>query len=475
MKKLMKYVLPSLLISTTCFADKVKLLEKNDEALQARVDLIQNAKKEIFVEYYEVASDSLSLTGLSMLRKAAEGGVKVKILIDNMHNSLSDAEMAAVLGISDSTKASENIEIKVFNPLHSLNPLHLTYRNHDKLMNIDGEMMIVGGRNVAKNYFGKAKSAELNFKDADALVVGDAAKESKQYFMDLWTKNPEVKKVNLNRYSYAGLNNNCSGEDSTNCINQRESALNEIKAAHEKLNVYLEKFMSGKAWVKTEAISEMFKDLEDIKNVKFAYSDPSKSMKNVENKLSAQIMQSFSLHAKENILIVTPYLYPTEDELKSLEKLSAAGIKIKIVTNSLASTDVVLVHVAYLSIKKRLTDMGIEIYEFKGPEILHCKGVVIDDKISMIGSFNFDRRSALINREIGVRIGGLNDDGSKFTKEFVNFINEEIIANSTLVSKDKIEYSTKDLDDAISDKKKKEFDVELKNPMLHFEFGKKQI
>ncbi len=475
MKKLIKYVLPSLLISTTCFADKVKLLEKNDEALQARVDLIQNAKSEIFVEYYEVASDSLSLTGLSMLRKAAENGVKVKILIDNMHNSLSDAEMAAVLGISDSSAANENIEIKVFNPLHSLNPFHLTYRNHDKLMNIDGEMMIIGGRNVAKNYFGKAKSAELNFKDADALVVGDSAAESKQYFLDLWNKNPEVKKVNLNRYSYYSLNASCIGEDSTICQNQKDFAIKEVKAAHDKLNSYLEVFMSGKAWVKTEAISEMLSDLEDIKHVKFAYNDPSKSMKHVENKLSAQIMQSFSIHAQQNILIVTPYLYPTEDELQNLEKLSASGIKIKIVTNSLTSTDVVLVHVAYLSIKKRLTDMGIEIYEFKGPEILHCKAVVIDDKISMMGSFNFDRRSALINREIGVRIGGLNDDPTQFTKELIKFINEEIIANSTLVSKDKIEYSTKDLDDKVSDKKKKEFENESQNPMLHFEYGKKQI
>ena len=188
-----------MLISGNCLADKTKLLETNEEGLQARVDLIQNAKSEILVEYYEVASDALSLTGLSLLRQAAERGVKVKILIDSLHNSLKDVEMAAIM--------SKNIEIRVYNPLHSLNLYHLLYRNHDKLLNIDGNtdnaFMIIGGRNAAKNYFGKA--TDLNFKDADALVSGKSANESYKYFMTLWNTNPEVKKVNLHKYSKDNL------------------------------------------------------------------------------------------------------------------------------------------------------------------------------------------------------------------------------------------------------------------------------
>jgi cardiolipin synthase C len=474
-KNLLKYILPTVFMSATCFADKVKLLENNQEALQARLDLITHAKKEIFVEYYEVASDTVSLTGLALLRLVAENGVKVKILIDHMHNGLTEAEMAAALGISETSKANENIEIKVFNPLHTMNPLHLTYRNHDKLLNIDGEMMIVGGRNVSENYFGKSDDRSKNFKDADALIVGNSAKESRQYFLDLWNLNPDVRSINLYGYSFDSLNQICAAETPEPCQDDQLKRTKDIKAAQVKLGKYFRQLALGYYDVKQEPIGKMLRDLEDIKNVHFAFNDPTKTMKYVENKLSDQIMKSFEKYAKNNILIMTPYLYPTEDELNTLEKLSAAGVKIKIVTNSLASTDVVLVHAAYLTIKKKLTDMGIEIYEFKGPEILHCKGVVIDDKISLMGSFNFDRRSALLNREIGVRIGDANGESSSFTKEFVQFINTEIIANSVLVSKDKIEYSTEDLDKNIPESKKEELKFKKGSWLLKSGYGRKQI
>ena len=230
--------------------------------------------------------------------------------------------------------------------------------------------------------------------------------------------------------------------------------------AHLKIASYLEVFKSGKAWVQAQPLSEMLKDLEDVESVHFAFNDPAKIMKKVENKLSAQIMDSMLLRAKESILIVTPYLYPTEEELLKLEQIAANGIKIKIVTNSLASTDVVLVHAAFLTIKKRLTDMGAEILLFKGPEILHCKGAVIDGKISMIGSFNFDRRSANINREIGIRVGEVNSEASRFTKKFSKFIQDEIITNSVQVTADKRELSTAEIDSLATDAKKAELEIE---------------
>lgn len=457
---ILKAIIPCMLFSAPCFADKIKLLENNTEALQARVDLIQNAKKEILVEYYEVASDSLSLTGLALLKEAAGRGVKVKILIDSMHNSLSNAEMAAMLGVDQSSEIAKNIEIKMFNPLHTLNPLHLTYRNHDKLMNVDGEtdhaMMIVGGRNVAKNYFGKSK--DFNFKDADALVQGSSAQVSRKYFMDLWEKNPEVKNVQLYNYSRQSLEGSCNSEGG-NC-DQVERAREEIAAAHVKLASYLDVFHSGKAWVQSEPISEMLKDLEDVDSIRFAFNDPSKIMKKVEIKLSEQIMGSLLQRAKENILIVTPYLFPTEEELTKLEAIAASGVKIKIVTNSLASTDVVLVHAAFLTIKKRLADMGAEIYLYKGPEILHCKGAIIDNKISMIGSFNFDRRSANINREIGIRVGEVGSHASKFTQEFAAFVDKDILANSVLAVSQKKELDTSEIDSLVTDAKKQELEIE---------------
>lgn len=451
---LAKVILPCLLFSATSFADKIKLLDNNTDALQARVDLIQNAKHEILVEYFEVASDALSRTGLALLKEAAHRGVKVKILIDNMHNTLTYPEMAAMLGVDQDPETAKNIEIRVFNPLQYINVLHLTYRNHDKLMTIDGEtddaIMIVGGRNVAENYFGKSK--KYNFKDADALVSGNSAKVSRKYFMDLWEKNPEVKAVQLYDYSRLSLEKACYGEDSS--CDKVAAARQATAKAHESLASYLDVFNKGAAWVKSQPISEMLNSLEEVETIRFAFNDPTKTMSKVEVKLSTQIMDSLLLRAKESILIVTPYLFPTEAELVQLEAIAASGVKIKIVTNSLASTDVVLVHAAFLTIKKRLADMGAEIYLYKGPDILHCKGAIIDNKISMIGSFNFDRRSAQINREIGIRVGEVNSDASVFTKNFAKFIEDEILANSVLAVSQKTELATPELDALASDAKK---------------------
>lgn len=423
----------TLFLSSNCFADKIKLLETNQEALQARVDLIQNAKSEILVEYYEVADDALSLTGLSLLRQAAERGVKVKILIDGLHNFLTNIDMAAMM--------TKNIEIKVYNPLRVVNPMHLIYRNHDKLLNIDGNTddayMIIGGRNAARNYFGKA--TDVNFKDADALVSGKSANESYKYFMLLWNENPEVKKVKIKPHS-----------------------VDEVQNASDKITSYLDFFKAGNAWVKEEPISELLKDIEEVSDVHFVFNDPTKSMRHIDNKLSDQIGNSLLRNTFKSLTIVTPYLFPTDDELKVFESLALRGVKITIVTNSLASTDVVLVYAAFLTVRKRLADMGIELYLYRGPDTIHAKGAILDEKISFIGSFNLDKKSAEINREIGIRVGLDSNITTGFTNDFSQFINEKVIGNSFLAAKDKNEFSLEEFDSNVSAEKKKKLESSKK-------------
>jgi phosphatidylserine/phosphatidylglycerophosphate/cardiolipin synthase-like enzyme len=128
----------------------------------------------------------------------------------------------------------------------------------------------------------------------------------------------------------------------------------------------------------------------------------------------------------------------------------------------LQSTDVVIVHAALLTIKKRLADMGVELYLYKGPETLHAKGAIIDDKISLIGSFNFDKKSAEINREIGIRVGANGAFTTEFTKEFSAFINTQVIGNSFLAAKDGVEFSLVEFDSNVSKTKKKTFNFSKK-------------
>jgi phosphatidylserine/phosphatidylglycerophosphate/cardiolipin synthase-like enzyme len=444
-------------ISNSIFANKIKLLEQNTEALQARVDLILNAKKDIYVEYYEVESDAFSLTGLSLLRQAADNGIKVKILIDSLHNHLSKLEMAAITG--------KNLEIKVFNPLHSINPLHLLYRNHEKLFIVDGgtekATMIVGGRNASRNYFGKA--LDISFKDLDSLVQGKSVNDAYEYYKKLWELNPEVKQVNLKEYSEDSLLKSCIESDNVYfCEKNKHNLLKEINLKKQEIKSYYDFFMAGNAWVKEEKIEKMLADIEEVDEIKFVYNDPTKKMSQVENKISSQIMNYILKNTNHHLLIITPYLFPTDNELQVLEQLSQNGIKIKIVTNSLVSNDVVLVHAAFLTIKKRLAEMGIELYLYNGPETIHAKAAILDNKISFIGSFNFDRKSSDYNREIGIRVGNSNSNSSQFTIDMLKFINDEVILNSTLIAKDKIEFDFSDLDRKASPEKIKKLNKSKK-------------
>lgn len=460
-KNVLKLILLTTIIPLQSWGDQIKLLANNNEALSARITLIENAKSEIFFEYYEVANDNLSLLSLSLLRKAAEKGIKVKILIDNMHNSLTDAQLAAFLGYTDSSplakEATKNIQIKVFNKGKFLDPFYLTYRNHDKLLNVDGTSMIIGGRNVSESYFGQ--SSKFNFKDADAIVFGASAADSKKYFESLWNSNPDVSAKDLYQYSADKLNQFCSGDSATDCDMQKSNAISEIKKAYAKMTELYNQHNSSSSKIKIVSLNTLKQSTEEVGPIAFVFNDPTKAIKDVQDKLAGQIMSTFLNHAKKEIIIATPYLFPTEEELQTLEKLSARQVKIKIVTNSLASTDEVIVHKAMMSVKARLAKMGVELYLFKGPEILHAKGAIIDNKISFIGSFNFDRRSALINREIGISIGiNSTNESSVFTTQFNQFINDEIIANSILITKDGQELPMDKINALTSPEKLKEYD-----------------
>ena len=441
-------------MSSVSFADKIKLLDNNDEALQARAALVANAKHDIYIEYFEFGNDDFSLTSLALLREAALRGVKVKILMDSMHNALTNAQLAAFLGVAENSKSLENIEIRLFNPLRSLNLYHQTYRNHDKLLNVDGEYMIVGGRNAAEAYFGKSK--RMNFKDADALVTGQSAQDSKEYFLKLWNTNPEVKKLELYKYSQWQISApNCNNEQSEVCFAPER----EILSHRARITALYDQFNAGKAWIKAQPLADILADIEDVSEIKFAYNDPSREMKKVELKLADQIMESIVANAQKSITITTPYLYPTDKELTSLQVLASRGVKIKIITNSLASTDTPLVHAALLTIEKQLADMGVELYLFKGPEVLHAKTAIIDDKVAFIGSFNFDRRSANLNREIGIQVGNMKDiKVSAFTQELIQFIDSELVANSVLAIKDGKEMDLEAFDALVPEKKREDLE-----------------
>jgi putative cardiolipin synthase len=354
-------------LTPIALADKVRILENPDEAVQARIDLIQQARSKIDAQYYVVGNDYFTLAGLALLRDAARRGCEVRLIIDGRSNMLNRAVHAEL--------QKEHVSVKLYHPV-TLGTLHLVlHRMHDKGLNIDRRCMIRGGRNAEGDYFGYWKH---NFVDRDVYVEGHAVAESVTYFDQLW-KSREVAPVATVR-------------DPTGA--QAEEGRKILDAARERLRA--EKVLrlnSGTDWGAKA---------REVKPVEFLHDPVGK--KNIEFGI-AQALRVKLRQTRRSILIETPYLVPTKELLADLGELREHGVKkIEMITNSSASNDDLMVSIGYEGAKKKLLQLGVDLWEYNGPNTIHAKSAVLDDKLALIGSFNMDPRSQHLNTETAVAI-----------------------------------------------------------------------
>jgi putative cardiolipin synthase len=360
------------LVTRMALADKVRILENPDEAAQARVDLIQQARSSIDAQYYVVGNDDFTLAGLALLRDAARRGCQVRLIIDGRSNMLSKAVHAEL--------KREYVLVKLYHPV-TLGTLHLLlHRMHDKGLNIDRRCMIRGGRNAEGDYFGYWKH---NFVDRDVYVEGRAVAESVAYFDRLWNS-AEVTPVAV-------------VHDPTGA--RAEEGRKILDAAREKLCTSKNpRVNTGTDWGAKS---------REVTRVDFLHDPVGK--KNIEFGI-AQALRQDLLRAHRSVLIETPYLVPTKELLTDLVEIKRRGVKnIEIITNSAASNDDLLVGIGYERSKKNLLKMGVDLWEYNGPNTLHAKSAVLDDEMALIGSFNMDPRSQHLNTETAVAI---HDEGT---------------------------------------------------------------
>ncbi|CAN5621203.1 hypothetical protein BH10BDE1_BH10BDE1_09270 [soil metagenome] len=417
----------------------MRALSDDTEALQTRIDLIKNAQNEILIEYFEVAQDKLSIIGLGLLEEAAARGVKVKIIVDNRYSDLTRAQFAAIQGSLAAVGRESNFQIKVFNPL--TNPFKLfdqTYRNHDKLFVVDGKFGIIGGRNVSGSYFGRAADGHADYVDLDVLAYGSEIRDDKviggrthlsprNYFLTLWNENPMVRDWSLYEYAAEKINGFCGlNERAEQCEQQQAGSRRIVAKARLEMTTLLKSFNDnvGEPMKETYGLTARRHTEAKIRtgmynvDMLFMYNDPKEVMSQIRLKLGIQLSYLLGVQKPRQITIVTPYLFPPKGTLDLFAELkSKYGTKIKIISNSLNSTDSTLVHAGYELVKPILLDMQTEIFEFSGPlnvekqpTLLHAKMMILDEESNspsiLIGSFNLDYRSAMINREVGVVISG---------------------------------------------------------------------
>jgi putative cardiolipin synthase len=370
----------SLCLVGRAFADRIRIIEDPREASQIRVDLIQQAKRSINAQYYIVGDDYFTFAGLALLRDAARRGCRVRLIIDGRSNKIPPPVHAHL--------KQEKVEIKIYHPITLRKLSWAVRRMHDKGMDVDGKYMIRGGRNVEGDYFGYA---ERNFVDRDVYAEGKVVAESNAYFDQLWNS-AEVVPVKLSDQAAARA--------------QEGRAI--LDAAREKLR--------GSHRVRLDARNDWTARSREVGRVIF-FHDPV-GRKGMEIGISTRLREVLS-RAQRSVVVETPYLVPTKELLDGIQQAKQRGLtKIEMITNSIASNDSMLVQLGYETAKKKLLQLGVDLWEYKGPDTLHAKSGVLDDRIAVIGSFNIDPRSQHLNTETAVAI-----DDAATARELLRYIN----------------------------------------------------
>lgn len=370
-------------------------LKSGREALLMRLTLIEKAQKSLDLQYYIFKDDDTSQLVYWRLYEAAQRGVRVRLLLDDMQ-SRSDHALARL-------DTHPNIEIRLFNPhgFRSLrmlswvtNGAQLNRRMHNKSFTADSVFSIVGGRNIGNEYF--AFRSEVEFSDFDMLLAGHTVKQAVQQFDVYWNSEYAVPMEWI-------------------LPNAQPLKPSEMNAWQEKAQ-FANKF-SYKDYFLTDL--QLYKNLQRRHlplrwgKANLYYDTPQK----VDNGNSAILskLDKLLFEAKKEIVIISPYFVPAKEGSDELVRSAKQGKKITILTNSLASNDVFAVHGWYAKYRKKLLEAGIELWELKAHSqasterhligsrsSLHSKVMMLDKERLFIGSMNLDPRSALYNTEMAV-------------------------------------------------------------------------
>lgn len=423
------------IISIEANADRVKVLFNDTEAFQARVDMIRQAQSEILIAYFIVRDDTSSVSGFSLLLDAANRGVKVRVMLDGLYQSISTPYIKALT-------SHPNIEIKVYNKFSIFHLLRAFKRSHEKIIIADNPLAtgwhyITGGRNVSDKYFGFG--IKRNFNDLDVYVHGQSAQIARDFYFNRLWENETLKPISLGLYSTRNLEQKiCPKAKKENdfCTISLEKRKAAYVNAKQRINSRLEQLETGKVddvvWESTLSWSEL---ASDVGPVTFMYDAPDKpkSGAGIASQLYDILATDDSIRS---VIIISPYVILTESGFDLITRLITRNIKITLITNSLNSTDNILAQAGYTNNKQWLLDHDIEVYHYIGPDTIHAKALILNDgEKVLIGSYNFDPRSKELNREVGVQFYTASNKDGKVVKT-LNEMMAFYLSRSNLIGKD---------------------------------------
>lgn len=380
------------------------LLSDGIDALAARLLIAARAERSLDAQYYLLHDDITGRLFVRQLLEAADRGVRVRLLLDDI--ATGDYE-AGMVGLDHHPQ----VEIRLFNPFinRGFRPLdvltaarRLNHRMHNKSMTVDNQVTVVGGRNIGAEYFGARP--DMNFGDLDLLAVGPVVPEVSRSFDEYWNSEYAVPvKV---------LNPRIDGAMALDNLRQTLSTVND-EARETPYGEVLERTIldaidgPGEAlhWVPYQVVA----DPPEKASGKLTADNPD----TLRSRLGPLMSE-----AQQELVILSPYFVPRDTGVQVFRQLRARGVRVVILTNSLASNDVPAVHAGYAPYRKALLEAGVELWELR-PDVpverrytglpaegarssLHAKTFLVDRRYFYVGSLNMDPRSVNINTEMGI-------------------------------------------------------------------------
>jgi len=380
------------------------LMQDGVEAFALRLLLAEHAEKTLDAQYYLITNDTIGYAFIGSLLKTADRGVRVRLLLDDIQTAGYDAGMWAL-------DSHPNFEVRIFNPFASRNVRamdafafnRVNRRMHNKSFTVDNQLTIIGGRNIADEYFG-ARS-DVNFGDVDVMGVGPVVQDVSNMFDLYWNSDAA-----LPVQAFAEM----PQDPEAMLVKLRERIDEVLEGARD--GIYAQALKKD-----YDHYLEESNDIFEWAPYELAYDSPDKADKkkaetadSIKTTLHAAIQQ-----AEKEFFLISPYFVPLKSGEVYFQELVDRGVNVIVVTNSLAANNHGIVHSGYMGSRKRLLKMGVKLYEVKalgawkgydktGNEdaraTLHTKAFLVDRKGLFIGSFNWDPRSMNINTELGVII-----------------------------------------------------------------------
>ena len=392
-----------------------KLLPVGTDSFLLRMEMAQAAERTLDVQYFLIQSDDTGQLLIEALLKAADRGVRVRVLLDDAGSFGRDAQIRTLAGYP-------NVQLRLFNPFayrgnvgiaHTAEFLsdatRLNYRMHNKLFVVDNEISIVGGRNIGDEYFQGGRDYE--FGDYDVIAAGPIVNDISRSFDAFWNSPMAIPIEAL-----------AEGKPSAQDLEDYRGVL---AAHHSKMIEADAPYMRG--LVANEPLKAMLGGKTSLAwaNGEVVYDSPEKA-KVQDGEQGGRLLRhrlgEVAKQVQTELIVVSPYLVPGTAGMKFLEGLRERNVSVRILTNSLASTDMPIVHSGYQAVREPLLGKGVDLYEVRpvlgapvvrgtrlrslssGQYALHAKVFVFDRQRVFVGSMNLDQRSLHLNTEIGLII-----------------------------------------------------------------------